>query len=249
MTGVQTCALPIFPGADIGSDHDLVMMTFKVRLKKISKPKFTRLRFNLEKLKDPAVREEFQAMIGGKFAPLTILDENNLNLEATVEAFNAAVVETASEILGKHQRPKKPWVTTDILMLCDKRRELKKEKKDPEGAKNYRETNNKVKREMRKAKESWIEQQCSEIEESLERNNTKKAYQVIKDLTTEKHSRPTSIQDKAGKCLTEDKEMLDRWTEYCSELYNHQLNGDPTVLNCPTVTTEEIGRASCRERV
>ena len=28
-----------FPGADIGSDHDLVMMTFQVRLKKARKPK------------------------------------------------------------------------------------------------------------------------------------------------------------------------------------------------------------------
>uniref|UniRef100_A0A3Q2YQH1 Reverse transcriptase domain-containing protein n=1 Tax=Hippocampus comes TaxID=109280 RepID=A0A3Q2YQH1_HIPCM len=31
-------------------------------------PKFTRLRFNLEKLKDPTVKEDFQAMTGGKFA-------------------------------------------------------------------------------------------------------------------------------------------------------------------------------------
>uniref|UniRef100_A0A3Q2XCC0 Reverse transcriptase domain-containing protein n=1 Tax=Hippocampus comes TaxID=109280 RepID=A0A3Q2XCC0_HIPCM len=93
-----------------------------------------------------------------------------------------------------------------------------------------------------------------EIEEGLERNNTKKAYQVIKDLTAEKQGRPTSIQDKAGKCLTEDKDILDRWTEYCSELYNHQLNGDPAVLNCPLPTTEEgsqsiLGESILREEV
>ena len=38
--------------------------------KKISKPKHTRLKFDFEKLKDPNVLETFQAMIGGKFAPL-----------------------------------------------------------------------------------------------------------------------------------------------------------------------------------
>ena len=32
-----------------GSDHDLLMMTFHLRLKKISKPKHTRLKFDLEK--------------------------------------------------------------------------------------------------------------------------------------------------------------------------------------------------------
>ena len=50
-----------FPGADIGSDHDLLMMTFRLRLKKTSKPKHTRLKFDLEKLKDPNVLVTFQA--------------------------------------------------------------------------------------------------------------------------------------------------------------------------------------------
>ena len=42
-----------FPGAVIGSDHDLLMMTLHLCLKRISKPKHTRLKFDLEKLKDP----------------------------------------------------------------------------------------------------------------------------------------------------------------------------------------------------
>ena len=41
-------------GADIGSDHDLVMMTFQVRLK-ARKPNQPRLRFDLEKLRGPCV--------------------------------------------------------------------------------------------------------------------------------------------------------------------------------------------------
>ena len=42
-------------GADIGSDHDLVMMTFQVRLKMARKPNQPRLRFDLEKLRNPDV--------------------------------------------------------------------------------------------------------------------------------------------------------------------------------------------------
>ena len=59
-----------FPGADIGSDHDLVMMTFQVRLKMARKPNQPRLRFDLEKLRNPDVACTFQATIGGKFVPL-----------------------------------------------------------------------------------------------------------------------------------------------------------------------------------
>ena len=31
----------------------------------------------------------------------------------------------------------------------------------------------------------------------------------------------------------------DRWTEYCSELYNHRANGDPSVLSCPQTDSED----------
>ena len=72
-SGVNIARTRSFPGADIGSDHDLLMMTFRLRLRKTSKPKHTRLKFDLEKLKDPNVLETFQAMVGGRFAPLTIL--------------------------------------------------------------------------------------------------------------------------------------------------------------------------------
>ena len=48
-------------------------MTFHLRLKRISKPKHTRLKFDLEKLKDHNVLKTFQVMIGRKFASLTIM--------------------------------------------------------------------------------------------------------------------------------------------------------------------------------
>ena len=86
---------------------------------------------------------------------------------------------------------------------------------------------------MKKAKENWIGEQCGEIEENLRKNNSKRAYQLVKDLTTVKQGKAATVQDRTGKCLKEEREILvDRWTEYCTELYNHKANGDPSVLNC-----------------
>ena len=67
-TSINIAKTRNFPGADIGSDHNLAMMTFKLHLKKVSKQGHTRVKFDLEKLKDPEVAEMFKAMIGGKFA-------------------------------------------------------------------------------------------------------------------------------------------------------------------------------------
>ena len=57
------------------------MMTVHLRLKRISKPKDTRLKFDLKKLKDSKVLETFQVMIGGKFAPLTIMNSVDTDID------------------------------------------------------------------------------------------------------------------------------------------------------------------------
>ena len=79
---------------------------------------------------------------------------------------------------------------------------------------------------------NWIGEQCSETEENLRKNNSKRAYQHVKDWTTVKQGKATTVQDRSGKCLTEEREIPNRWTEYCTELYNHKANGDPSVVEC-----------------
>ena len=54
----------------------------------------------------------------------------------------------------------------------------------------------------------------------------------MKDLTSEKQGRSSTIQDKSGKCLTEEQEILSRWPEYFPELHNYESCGDNAVLDC-----------------
>ena len=61
----------------------------------------------------------------------------------------------------------------------------------------------------------------------------------MKDLTTVNQEKATIVRDRSGKCLTEEQGILNRWTEYCTELYNHKANGDPSVLDCPHTETED----------
>ena len=58
-------------------------------------------------------------------------------------------------------------------------------------------------------------------------------------MATVKQGKATTVQDRSGKCLTEEQQILNRWTEYCSELYKYKANGDPSVLNCLLTDTED----------
>ena len=108
------------------------------------------------------------------------------------------------------------------VKLCDKRRELKQKKNTAEGAKLYREANHQVKKAIRKAKETWTEEQCQGIKENLQQNNSKKAYQLVKE---------------AGKCFSEEQDILKRWTEYSFDLYTHNKRSQGA--RCPPPTNND----------
>ena len=117
----------------------------------------------------------FQATIGGKFAPLIGLSDEDMDKDTMITTYNTAVTDAASEILGKECRKKKPWVTKDVLDLCDERRDLTKKRYKAEAAKEYREANRRGQKAVKKAKD-WIGVQCEEIETCL---NKKKQQESI----------------------------------------------------------------------
>ena len=92
-----------------------------------------------------------------------------------------------------------------IIDLCHKRRELRKKRFELEGSEKYKEVNNNnIKRCMKKAKENWIGEQCREVDENLRKNNSKKAYQLVRDLTTVKQGKATTVQVSSGKYLAQE---------------------------------------------
>ena len=100
----------------------------------------------------------------------------------------------------------------------------------------YGAANQKIKKGTEKAKENCIGEPCQNIDDCLRKNNSKKAHKLVQDLTGTKQERTTTIHDKGGTCLIENEDILKKWTEYCSELYNYRATGDPEVLNVPPAT-------------
>ena len=59
-----------FPASYVGSDHGLLTMIFRLRLKWIIKQTNTRIKYDLDKLEYSTWTEVVLANIGGKFTPL-----------------------------------------------------------------------------------------------------------------------------------------------------------------------------------
>ena len=71
------------------------------------KPNQPRLRVDLEKLRNPDVAYTFQAMIGGKFAPLIGLRDEDMDMDTMITTYNTAVRYLVRNAAGKsHGSPK-----------------------------------------------------------------------------------------------------------------------------------------------
>ena len=106
-----------------------------------------------------------------------------------------------------------------------------KRKLNAESDHKYREINSKIRKMMLKAKEDWIQTQCKSIDDDIKHGrHNKRAYETLKILTKTTPRSTSIIEDRNGVPLADDTLKLNRWTEYCKELYNYPINPDPNVL-------------------
>lgn len=120
------------------------MMTFKFKRRTKKKDQETRVRYDLEKLRDPILKEACQKAPRGRFAPLMLIN----NLQELNNEFTTIINETVKNVLGKARESRRPWITTKVQEKCYIRWETKKERfKDDEDLQKYREVNKETKME------------------------------------------------------------------------------------------------------
>ena len=89
----------------------------KLKTKRFTKS--TRIRFDLEKLKDPKIVEVFQAKIGGKFAALCVSDSD---VDTLASSRKEVLLSTVEEVLWRqeedstldHKRPDTAAETREV---------------------------------------------------------------------------------------------------------------------------------------
>ena len=95
-----------FPGANIGSEHDLVLTTIKLKLKTKRFTQNPHIQCDPEKLKDLKVIEVFQAKVGGKSVALCDPDRD---VDTLANSLKEVLLSTAEEVLGRQKKKIQPW--------------------------------------------------------------------------------------------------------------------------------------------
>lgn len=205
-----------YPSADCDSDHNIVIAKCELRYKKPQRTKVQPDNYNDRLLKRAEVVEEYGRYMDIEYQKQNVDDPLNKKWEN----IKSAIKKAADSVLTKkeNKEPRRAWFDKEIVKLIDERRKYKNNN-TREGQQKYRQLRNQVNRVARKAKEEWLEQQCSEIDEMFKANKIDYAYHKIQQFVGKRKRNVTNIRDKMGQLLVDDEDIIKRWKEYIEELY------------------------------
>ena len=213
-------------GADMASDHHLVMAILKVKLKtykdQAGRPSH---KFNVHNLKEQGKAEEFKNELRNRFSALSLLPEETV--EEKWHSLRDIWKSTCEATLGKRTRKHKEWLTTGTWTLITERKHLKAqinqtqdqgERQDLQAR--YWELNRRVKRSARNDKRSFIEELTGEAETAAGQRNMKRLYEITRTLSGKTSNPCRPVKDTNGNIISGEKEQRKRWAEHFRETLN-----------------------------
>ena len=225
------------PGADCNSDHVPVVCQVRVNLKKITKKrKYPKLDINLLRT-DPDMKSRYNIAVKNRFEALQTYE----NVDSLWQHMKNSIIEVAEEFIPSKQIDcKRKWMTKEILDLMETRRKSKHN--DIE----YSRLNKKIKKKCNEAKESFLNNQCKEIESKWNKNS-KFVHEKIKEATGKSFcTRSGCIKAKDGSIIMEKERILDRWSEYIKDLFEDDRGNKPVIkknFDGPPILRAEVQNA------
>lgn len=203
-----------YPGADIKSDHNPVVATFRMRFKKLKK-KTLPPKINTDLLRDQTIKMEIKENINEKMK--IRISDNNVNEQW--QTIKEGILEASQSKLTETNRTfKQKWMTREILEMMDERRTYK-----GIDIHSYKNIDRRIKRKIIEAKEQYMQERCHEIEELEKKYDSFGIHKKIKEITgTGKKKSYSLIKDKQGNLIMDVAQKLRRWEEYIRELFEDQ---------------------------
>ena len=157
------------PGADCGSDHELLVAKFRLKLKKEGKTTRS-FRYDLNQ-----IPYDYTVEVRNRFKGLDLIDRVPEELWNEV---HDTVEETGIKTMPMGKKCKKAkWLSGEALQIAVKR----KESKSKGGKERYKHLNAEFQRLARRDKKAFLSDQCKEIKENNRMGKTRDLFKKIRD--------------------------------------------------------------------
>ena len=156
---------------------------------------------------------EYRVHVANRFEALRSMPDESAP-DVIWNGFKDVATTLVDKAPRKRKVANKPWISAGTLQLISERR-LSKSR----DAVLYRSLASRVKSACRKDKKEYILSMCEVINGYHIRGKSADAFREIKRLCGEFKPQMNSIRDKDGHILTEDKDVIAIWQEYCQDMF------------------------------
>ena len=248
-------------GADVASDHHLVVSKVKLKLKKNwTDVERRKPRYNVNYLKDRATKEQYGIALSNRFQVLQeILEEEEMPVDEHWMQVKEMLNVTCEEVLGRKKTQQKEWLSAESNRKIEERKQKKatvnnsRTRNEKQRAqREYTEAHKEVKKSIRNDRRQYIEDLAEEAEAAAAAHNMKDLYDTTKKLCGKFQQSDRPIKDKDGNTLKTTEDQLNRWAQHFEELLNRPPPSNPPdipeaefdlPINTEKPTRDEIRRA------
>ena len=212
-----------YRGADIGSDHVLVVASVSLKLRKTKRGEERQQRFDTAKLKNSNTEKAFKLELKNRFHVLQ--EEQEMN----IDSFNQVLTETSKSLLGYRKKRKEEWIKTDTWKTIDERKETKKKINDTKSQRiknqlqtRYSTLDKEVKRKTKADKRAFIENLADEAETAAQMQNMATLYKITKALAGGFKNCDIPMKDADGVVITSVEEQTQLWKTHFETILNKE---------------------------
>lgn len=203
-----------YPGADVGSDHNPVVVRMQLKLKIIKRTQNSD-KIHIEKLKDKETRQRTEEKLNEELRTNNTIEEHT-NIDKKWNTIKDIIVKVGKNELKQSKiEGKKEWMTQEILTLMEQRRKYKNRNTEL-----YNQTHRLIKVKIKEAKEKWLQNCCEEIEELQRKHDDFNLHKKIKLMAgTQRKQLPEMLQDGNNIIITNIEDKKNTWITYIEELF------------------------------
>jgi len=216
-------------GPDIGSDHNLLKINFKVKLSVKTGSKYNGKRKMVNIIQNPKWKQEYAIEVNNKFEILKNLDDEDSmvnNINEKWGDIKTIIMETKQQLIEKDEGIetfKNKWYDEECKFAIEEMKKVRekwliKGRREKE-EQVYHHKRKEARRMIRNKKKIYMKSVIESIEDQ-KHNNTRKMYQTVNQFKKGYQHKFNIIRNIKGELAMNTKEKAEVWKEFFDKLLN-----------------------------